>query len=417
VPLALKLHASEQLLTLGQPMTVLCLDADAAAVLTSFENLTDSACPVTRHSTIAPGDAQSEPPLDRQFARVASRLETDNRRPDLSVLGTRSLDLLAKVAHAGVCVSCAASSPKPNPHTCRWQPTTERADARTLRERGRCLLPARQVYEFCTQLATREYQAALKVESSIRLSWATGFTNESDPHLEIALAGATLEDPASGGERTVRVAFHVHEFSFTDYLTLPYLVAHECLVHGYCGVELEHEDADWSKPFHDGWMDLVAYSILQKELKHCSLTGSSHPVARYHSEFSRQAHCLREKRYDESGQSAPPDVIVWRAGAQALETFTCVVGRALWSLDRCSLDDSQRIEQQVNLISLAINASSISHEHRGQLVDAINVRLSRNNDVDRLAALSEWSESVQAVAAYLLGPRDIHKLMYRLLDL
>lgn len=246
----------------------------------------------------------------------------------------------------------------------------------------------------------------------------------------IAIHGQTLErDAYLGGQwhpdsdspietsrrRTVHVSFDVESFWMDDYLALPYLIAHECIVHGHCGVAVDDAEADWSKGFHDGWMDVVAFAILEKELDRMAASDADAWVPKYRSEFQRVACAVKEKRYDESSPAAPADVTYWLMGALALQSFSHVVSQALWEIEACRPTDAH-VESEVISLSIALNASDLSHAERGELIDVLTDKFSRNSDAERLEAL-RGTPAVEIVADHLEGRSSIGEMARQLTEL
>jgi hypothetical protein len=71
-------------------------------------------------------------------------------------------------------------------------------DFRALEQRGECLRPARDMFEFCCDLAAQTYATTGRRAVQPRpFEWSSGHTTNSDTHVEIALQGATYEAPKS----------------------------------------------------------------------------------------------------------------------------------------------------------------------------------------------------------------------------
>ncbi len=361
-----------------------------------------------------PSDPVASAPLDLYYDRTGTEVDMHNRRGDLSALGRQTLEALVAFCQRGVCKSCAATK-GPNAHICQWQQFTEEDDAQALAERGECLGAVRRIAEFCAQLAAREY--ARCSGTSQNLAWSTGFTTMWSSHTKLAIQGATQEGidvtdekaPDSHG-RTIHVSFNVDKFWVTDFLTLPYIIAHEYIAHGYCGVDVAGHDADWGKSFHDGWMDCVAFALANNALASTTISDPLYSIARYHSEFIRQAEIAKTMRYDDNAHDAPAEAVHWASGARALESFTLLVKHALWEADLCDPKDNARIQREALSISLALNASRLTHRQRGVWVDTINRKYSRNTDEARIEAVVQDEAAINVLATYLVGQLAVEEV-------
>lgn len=406
-PLSLKLAAAREILRLGHPYSVLRLDPDALAILTNFEKSVDSHAPspLLGHYVPASQQTSTTAPLDLYFARVGEALVTNCRRPDLSELGHQVLETLSAVCTRGVCAPCVTVAGKPNCTACQWRSDTAHQDRETLKERGHCLEPAKEIFRYCGDLAAREYAAHASFATSRGVVWTTGHTTKPKGHTGVALEGATTEPPyaAFDRRRVAHISFQVEDFFFKDYLALPYLATHECIAHGHCGVVLDDPDADDSKAFHDGWMDTIGFRLLIGALQQSSGQGSSHPVDVFASEFSESAAAVKVKRYDDS--ALPVDVLSWQAGARAMESFSLLLAHALQNQGICSLHQGAEIERELCNVSLALNASRLTHSERQQLVDVLNRHYSRTSDIERQRCLELKSQGIEIVENYLKAGR------------
>jgi hypothetical protein len=415
-PLSLKLEGARKILLLGTPLSCLRVDSDAEAIMARFKMLTESHAPdpKDRFYNPHPTDPPDAAPLYLYYAQVGAAIDSMYRSADLSELGRLVLDALCSVCKVGTCAPCVANVPPPANATCRFKSQTAEQDRKALQARGRCLQPAQEILIFCSGLAAQAYARHAPPLARGGIVWTTGRTTKPSGHTGVAVEGLTAEPSQNrnSARRTAHISFNIKDFFFSDYLALPYLAIHECVAHGHCGVALDDPDADESKAFHDGWMDTVAFTLFLDGLRQAAQQQPQHSVSRLAAEFSSRAEVVKAKRYDES-HPAPVDVLHWQTGVRALESFSLLLAHALQELGICDLHESARIERELIDISIALNASDLTHLERQSLVDVLNRRYSRSSDAERRRCLEETPDGLRIVKNYLYEGRQDAAAMAR----
>jgi hypothetical protein len=241
--------------------------------------------------------------------------------------------------------------------------------------------------------------------------------------LELAINGCTYEGSKRKSSRKIRLTFHEQSFWIQDFLSLGYVFAHECIAHGFCGINIELPSAERSKSFHDGWMDCIAARVLYRAL-------AADDAPRFASEIWRQTECIHARRY---GPHSHRDRYDWLAGKRALETLWWLFAQVQDSkLDRAnwkrsptggrngfsSIDWQQASAESLKSLlrlSLRINASNLTHGERGRFVAVINKCYSRTDMGKQVDALIELPQILDYISKYCAAQNNetdfVHKVV------
>jgi hypothetical protein len=241
--------------------------------------------------------------------------------------------------------------------------------------RGLCISAVRDVFSFAQGVAAREYAEACGSKLQTRVQLRTSHLGGRNTELELAVGASANEDGHNPlRARVVTLSFHAETTWVGDYLALPYLALHECLAHGYCGVDIEDPDAESSKPFHEGWMDCVVACLLEPALREDPGHFGQFAVA-----FLRETATVRGLRFNRSPRPGRPrDVDAWIRGERALHTFEELFLRALERSRKLGTIAMEAIaREQVVAFSLALNASDVPHLERAAFYRAVNTHYSR----------------------------------------
>jgi hypothetical protein len=392
VSLSMKLRAFRSVLDIGRPYGVIEADTDARLSFSGLQRQLD-ACVLPHEEWYAArhGEDPSEPPLQQRSRAIATLFEHNASARVAGSLGERVHDLVRAAGETRICESCASS---PGAHRCGWTKATASDDAEALRLRGDCLAPVVEMFNFCREMAATQYaRHAAGPGTAAQLALRTGF-GVCTGATRLAVQGTISATPGEPWRRNVSIRFDLNKFGYGDYLALPYIIAHESIAHGHCGVAIDDEAAEDSIAFHDGWMDVISYRVLAR-----SLSGHDSGFLRFGAEFERWARQVNDDRYSANDPAARE----WRAGKLALNAFELLVADAVLEHGGVAMDDDA-LSSTVDELSLQINASSLSHEGRAVLVDGLNKRLSFTLPSDVRSGLGSCDNAKKLLAQFVLDP-------------
>jgi len=334
-------------------------------------------------------------PLDGYMKEVRSRLSEFPSRT-VSAKARSVLRAYVTACSTNLCEGCSSKTNPPSV-PCQWTKASQDEDQRAVESRGACIEPVREVFRFCDKLAKAAYANALGHEPPQTVTLSTGPSEVNDSPLEIAMR-AEVDDSVSTLLREAHLAFYVPEFKLSDYLALLPVLFHECFVHGYCGVNVKGKGVDVSKPFHDGWMDCISTWVLTDTLRGATALAPKRIVT-YRGEFLARVESFRDRRYREELLDKHDDASDWAAGAEALSALQWLCRRALEDTGQVPLEPTLRL-LLVNL-SVAINASGVSHGERASLVEVLSTKYGFGTDEERGQALADGPEILDCIAEYL----------------
>lgn len=369
-PLALRLRAAEAMLRAGPSCEEFAVDADASTVLDAFKAISVGLRPVPSRLYREEAAADDEgPAIDAYFLRVSAELNRQvGSLSEQSPLAAELLSRLDGVLLTPVCpVCCTRPAPQPALVPCRWTKLGGATDEVALATRGGCLAAIREIFQFAVETTAKAYEEACgeRLQTQVKLATGHGARNTE---FELALTGQTNEDEDDRlHTRIVSLSFDVDSTWVDDYLALAYVCVHECLAHGFCGVDIEDPNAGASTSFHEGWMDCVAAYVLEEALQ--DEPGNLAPLA---AELRRQMVAVRAVRYNRSRADAARDVNKWICGEQAFHAFEYLFVEALRRGKSHGLAGLGGLARE-HLVgfSLALNASDVPHLERASFYRAV----------------------------------------------
>jgi hypothetical protein len=370
--LALRLRTAEAILASGTPLEQFEADGPAKALLDTWQFAAAGQLDAAGRERRSDAEADAEgPAIDAYFGRVGAQLRQQG--PALagrSALAGQLFQLLVDAHDQPACIACC-ERPEPQPPLapCRWTRSTGAADAKAMDERGTCIGAVREIFRFAREVSGQAYEEACGAALDTRLHLHTGHGGRNG-ELNLAVNAETTEHPADElRTRNVRFVFEVDAVSIDDLHAMAYIAVHECVAHGYCGVNIMEPDAAVSVPFHEGWMDCVAAYVLAAAVA----SGCDGYAQQYANGFQSGMVSARVNRYSRGNPAKAKDVVRWTTGRQAYEAFERLARVALERQGRHATDElGWRSRELVAGFSLALNASDISHAERAAFCTTVN---------------------------------------------
>lgn len=387
---ALKLWAARDLQGCGRPLSK-ALGTTAVQNLFGHANISG---PHRKNARWAPAPLAGEvaAPLEAYFSRVARAYEADSKAAgeDVSDVSLAPGSLL-NACQRRLCESCAERAGR---LPCAWQASSEGQDLENLRSEPMCLSPLRAIYDFCRLISEQAYRdlAGVRPVNDVCIHFQTSRARSKNDQTGLAVGGSVGDLQA--GHRYVRLSFEPEEFGLGDYLSLPYVLVHEFVAHGHCGVALKGTGYGDSRSFHDGWMDRVALKVLQWFIV-ASNDGSV--VPRYPTEFLERALSAHGTRRDSFAKNSTDEAEQYADGFRAMTIFAELTATALAAASDGTHEYSEgEVDRVVLIASLRLNASLADHMDRRDLVMAL------------LANFDLMDEKLRREA--YLGPRGVRAL-------
>jgi len=176
---------------------------------------------------------------------------------------------------------------------------------------GLCIEPLKMMYDVALG-ATRAYYLTYGtlVQSADlpEVVFHTGFDDLKNLHrmdIPIYVGGETKAKTADNSTRSdVKLVIAIKDFNWDSYLAALYVLFHECFSHAYHGVYQisDRQDSQPDDAFAEGWMDWVAYNVLESLLKPTPgrevPPAASHLPARllFHTEHLEAANRFHKER-------------------------------------------------------------------------------------------------------------------------
>jgi hypothetical protein len=295
----------------------------------------------------------------------ANALTTQER----SLIAPLMADLRSAV-NAAVCATCAG----PAGHQCDARNASK--DSAQITDRGLCLTFFRDLHD--TQV--NRLKAVIEewgragdpdLTDSLRHQWGTAWTGATtQPSATNPKVGARTEF-LDGGNPLARYAelqlgFSVDELDWSSLLMVPWLLAHEFVCHVQQTPEVTSMPRKLCRPacaFFEGWMDEVAYLLLQADLASGWFgSGSSEFLNRHHLDVLAAAQQFRSWRF---GLPMAPQ---WRLGTRAAKDVLRV-----FEVTSSVSDETWRRKSalhQLTALSFRIQAASPSPAQLDQVVDS-----------------------------------------------
>lgn len=137
-----------------------------------------------------------------------------------------------------------------------------------------CKASLHQMFDFAHEV-TKIYYGAYSVYSRCTppaVTFDTKLYRDSksvhDLPIKCSVSGAVkFASLANGPCSEVQLLLHVDDFDLDSYLTVPYVLFHECIAHVYHGILPTPKNRQVNEPddeFAEGWMDYVAFKIFEE---------------------------------------------------------------------------------------------------------------------------------------------------------
>lgn len=146
---------------------------------------------------------------------------------------------------------------------------------------GLCIRQLRQMFELAHEVALTYYKTygSLFPKKPPEVVFSTlPFESEVGSHNASASrygSGLTIYFPTVGRAQ-VELHLNIEKFDLDTYKSVPYLMFHECIAHAFHGIHPDPRKRETTKPYErytEGWMDWVAYKILEKVVKGTAIGG------------------------------------------------------------------------------------------------------------------------------------------------
>lgn len=399
--LASRLHIFQAIARLHFPLSRFVSDHESKSVLAAIPAVVAGQRPaeeIYRARQFEEVDGYA--PISSHFLDVATALrKREGHRSEKSEKAKLVLDAVIKGLENEPCRPCCELHSHP---VCQWIESTTDRDLLTLRDRGRCIVPATEMFRFALGIAVDAYEPfAISGSPLISQHLHIGRLTQRSIDLDSCVAGWTRQRRNEGiTESFVGARIWEQQFAVTDFMILLYVMVHECVAHAYCGVQVDSSESTASIAFQEGWMDEVAALLLEDVLTSDvqSLQGSG--PTKYGLQFVTEMQKARSSRLKLMQPNSSQDASIWIEGVEAfhalLAAFEAVLladrrGNAL-NLARASIVE----------LSLGINISGASHAERGYFVSKICEIFARDGvELQRLAR-EENPSLERAVRSYLV---------------
>lgn len=247
-----------------------------------------------------------------------------SKRSSDAKLVRRALSDIQRAVRQISCAKCALSKAQ----ICRGQNVDD--DSRIVDQGGQCLLPIKKTFHVAQKVARSYYNRFAKnLLTQAQPAKIVLFTRDegAKPHefaesqVPFQVSGVTDFDPGQQGWDTiVTLVFWVREFDWETYLACPYVLLHELICHAFKNpLQLPSQTPRQPDPFAEGWMDWVAFSILEESYR----SGSAFPTK--DKGEVRVARMYHEGRLNFNHKDSPEDSVEWALGKEAAEKVLCLL--------------------------------------------------------------------------------------------
>jgi hypothetical protein len=372
LPLALRLRTAEAILRSGTPLEQFEADGPAGALLETWQHATTGQLASAGRERRSDEEADAEgPALEAYLGRVGTQLRQQGAAlAGRSILAGQLFQVLLDAHDRPTCIACC-ERPEPQPPLvpCRWTRSSGASDTKSMDERGGCIRAVREIFQFAVEASAQAYEQACGAALETQLHLHTGH-GPRNTELNLAINAETTQHPDDEMRtRNVRFVFDVESVTVDDLHAMAYVAVHECVAHGFCGVDITAPEATISVPFHEGWMDCVAAFVLGLAVA----PGCAGYAQQFANGFQRGMESARAVRYSRANPGHAKDLARWSCGRQAHEAFERLARIALDRRAPAGTNDSGwRARELVAQFSLAVNASNISHEDRAAFCTTVN---------------------------------------------
>jgi hypothetical protein len=211
-------------------------------------------------------------PLDRWLEDLVGTTAENTRNAWGKPAGAPAEAMLDELARAAAELSCEACAPG---RVCRGRVT----DDAVVAARGRCLDRVFQAFDIAGALTEAYYSGYATLSRDpphLVLSTASAAGKPHDIPAPVYLGAETeYRDEGRSAVSAVELQVSLTELDWRSWLSVLYVLLHECVCHAYAGTARPHRGRAGifaNDPFAEGWMDRVCGLILE------DLAGSAGPA-------------------------------------------------------------------------------------------------------------------------------------------
>jgi hypothetical protein len=278
-----------------------------------------------------------------------------------------------------------------------------------------CKASLHQMFDFAHQVTKTYYGAYSSYSRSVppAVTFDTKLYRNSihDLPIKCSVSGAVRFPPSHHGACSeVQLLLHIDDFDPDSYLTVPYVLFHECIAHIYQGIlptPVNRQVNDPDDEFAEGWMDFVAFKIFEELYNGKGPAKgllSQMNITQEHHHRSYNLHFSRIELNVEPPNRQSIYAIRRRSGHEA-------AGKVLRVLERLCQSETQAWETFLR-ISFDMNLSQKFERLQKQFFVAIINNLSRPGAIDS----PHHCDIVRVIHKYL-EHKDLVKFVAEILGL
>jgi len=326
-----------------------------AGAVSEFDQLQYNLFCLTDQATTNPDNAV---PLDRFLETLATDLN-DHARPQLRG-GHAGLvaSLLKEIKQGASKLSCHTCSPL-SPTVCNGGDQDDEIVARS----GHCIAPLRTMFDVALQ-ATREYYSRFGTLSLAAPIPEVMFSTQlfrGKPHdipVDYYVGGVTTYHEGNNKSWVqVQLCLCVTKFDWSTYLAVLYVLFHECVSHAFNGLfpsPQARTSMEPNDPFGEGWMDWVAYRIMEEVIQGQGPARALAAKIRFpneHRDVGTQFHLVRA---DHERKPRSEYSYIYAEGKSAAEKLYYLMERLVGSRS-ASWEAFLRMSFDLNMLSLPVS--------------------------------------------------------------
>lgn len=246
--------------------------------------------------------------------------------PEQATLSARLAALRTAVTKVS-CAKCAG----PKGHRCNVN--SPRRNDLQIDRTGLCLSVFRQMHSYVVQMLTAVFQTWVPDEILARDDflphrWGTVWAADARRQVPTGTwkVGGSTEFLDSGNSRMsqVQLVLNVEELDWDSLLAVVWVFTHELFCHVSQVATSDRQPRRDCRPscqFFEGWMDKVAYWVLEADQALPWCKGQSPFVTRHRDEILQAASAYRQERYGIGpGSNRPSMVAQWELGVETVRT-------------------------------------------------------------------------------------------------
>lgn len=297
-------------------------------------------------------------------------------------------------------------------------------DAEIVAKGGHCIAPLLDHFRTALEVTKKYYQEFSPLFQRLPethlpdILFSTKFSLEK-PHsfpVPFGVGGSTVyeEDPSQPASH-VHLHLQVEEFDWETYMAVPYVLFHECLSHAFYGVgpiDYPREEPEPDDMFTEGWMDWVAFRILEEVIERKGPAGEwtyallfsdeQHSIGRRFHDSRYEHHST--KRYNDSSAYSP-DLLEY--GRKAAKRLAYLLAQSFPGLNEDPWTAFLNI-------SLDLNLYMKDQDIRKKFIECVYASMPeppwRHGELDP-SALRRLRIAIQALKEYFTGNKNIQKLI------